>query len=53
MCSRVCVPGLTHPGGHASRGKSGDVVFKIDSSDPDHVHLVCWVVQGADRDKFI
>lgn len=47
----VCVPAVTHPGGHASGGKPGDVVLKVDSSNPDHVHLVCWVVQGAERKK--
>lgn len=47
VCSSVCVP---HPGGHASGGKSRDVVLKVDPSDADHVHLVCWVVKGAERE---
>lgn len=49
--ARVCVPAVTHPRGHASGGKPGDVVLKVDASNPDHVHLVCWVVQGTEREK--
>lgn len=41
----VCVP---HPGGHASGGKSCNVVLKINPSNADHVHLVCRVVQRAE-----
>lgn len=40
---------VTHPGSHASGGKPGDVVLKVDASDPDHVHLVCRIVQGAGK----
>lgn len=38
---------ISHPGCHASGGKSSDVVFKVNPSNTDHVHLVCWVVQSA------
>lgn len=49
----VCAHAVTHPGGHASRRKPGDVVLKVDSANSDDVHLVCWVVQGAKRQKCI
>lgn len=42
----------THPGGHASRRKPGNVVLKVNPPNPDHIHLVCWVIQGAEKDQF-
>lgn len=51
VCASACLPAVTHPGGHASGGKPGNIVLKVNPSHPDHVHLVCWVVQGADRKK--
>lgn len=42
---------ISHPGCHASGGESGNVVFKVNPSNTDHVHLVCWVVQSAEKDR--
>lgn len=48
---RVCAPVATHPRGHASGGEPGNVVLKVNASNPNHVHLVCWVVQGTERER--
>lgn len=48
---RGCVHGETHPGRHAPGRKPGNVVLKVDPSNPDHVHLVCWVVQSPEGKK--
>lgn len=45
-CVAQCVP---HPGGHASGGKAGNVVLKVDPPDANYIHLVCWVVQGTEK----
>lgn len=42
---------MSHPGGHASGGKSSNVVLKVDASDSDHIHLVRWIVEGANQNK--
>ena len=32
---------------HAARGKFSNLIFEIDSTNPNDVHLVSWVVQGS------
>jgi hypothetical protein len=43
----------TYPSGHPPGGEPGNVVLKINPTDPNHIHLIRWVVEGAriHRDK--
>lgn len=44
---------VTHPRGHASGGKPSNVVFEVNASNPNYVHLICRVVQGPETGRRI
>ncbi len=41
----------THPCCHSSRWEPGNVVLKINPSNTNNIHLICWIVQSSERQK--